>query len=290
MTPFLTANEVEQVFVAACHDELTALKPGNVHIHASGHGMDTKDFEKAAAAAAPFVANPDSTVGKRIVEAARASFDATNCNTNLGIILLASPLAYAATTAISGKTLRQRLTTTLNALTIEDANQAFAAITYVNPGGLGHHPDQDVSRPATETLKNAMARAAGRDRIARAYTTGFADIFEVGLPFLSTTRQHPGINPSYVITTLHMSYLARWPDSHIGRKYGEKAALALKDRIGRLRHLFDPIATPESSSELLALDGDLKREGLNPGTTADLVVATLFAERLIEMISAPKFA
>jgi triphosphoribosyl-dephospho-CoA synthase len=32
--------------------------------------------------------------------------------------------------------------------------------------------------------------------------------------------------------------------------------------------------------ELLAWDAELKREGINPGTSADLTVATLFARRV----------
>jgi triphosphoribosyl-dephospho-CoA synthase len=38
---------------------------------------------------------------------------------------------------------------------------------------------------------------------------------------------------------------------------------------------------PEAlTDELLALDSALKAEGLNPGTSADLTVASLFARRL----------
>ncbi len=285
MSALLSSSDIEKAFLSACHDELAALKPGNVHIHAPGYGMEVAHFEAAAKAAAPHIANLESTVGTRILQATKSSFDAANCNTNLGIILLTAPLAHAANGSVAGKCLRARLTDTLNALTIDDATKAFSAISYANPAGLGRVPNQDVSEPATETLLQAMMRAADRDRIARAYATGFSDIFDVGLPTLADARLHCREVSALAITTLHMSYLSAWPDSHIRRKFGEEAALALKDRINRLRPLFEPAATPKSHADLLALDQQLKAKGLNPGTTADLVVATLFTERLNAMIS-----
>ena len=87
---------IERAFRAACHAELQALKPGNVHIHSAGHGMEIAHFERAAAAAAPFIADPSLSVGKRILRATEASFAATGLNTNLGIVLLCAPLAKAA--------------------------------------------------------------------------------------------------------------------------------------------------------------------------------------------------
>ena len=65
----------------------------------------------------------------------------------------------------------------------------FAAIAAANPGGLGRAPRHDVNAPATVTLREAMAEAADRDRIARQYVTAYEDIFSLGLPALATARR-----------------------------------------------------------------------------------------------------
>ena len=43
-----------QKYTNACMAELTALKPGNVHLFADGHGMLVQDFIKSAEVSAPF--------------------------------------------------------------------------------------------------------------------------------------------------------------------------------------------------------------------------------------------
>ena len=140
-----TRTEIEAAFLAACHGELHALKPGNVHIHSAGHGMEVATFEKAAAAAAPHIADPALTIGERIFKATQASFSATGLNTNLGIVLLCAPLAKAATDVTFDAGLRRRLALLLSTLTADDADQAFAAIALANPAGLGKAAKGDVS-------------------------------------------------------------------------------------------------------------------------------------------------
>ena len=53
----------------------------------------------------------------------------------------------------------------------------------------------------------------------------------------------------------------------------------------------DASADPERlAPELLAWDADLKQRGLNPGTSADLTVAAIFARRLRNALRHPGFA
>lgn len=276
----LSRETIEASFLAACHAELEALKPGNVHIHAAGHGMDISHFERAAAAAAPFLADPTPAVGARILAAVGASVAATGLNTNLGIVLLSAPLAAAAGARDGPADLSDRLAGVLDALDRADADQAFQAIVIANPAGLGRVEDGDVAGPPTVTLKEAMALAADRDRIARAYITSFDDIFSLGLPELQAARR-AAANESMAITALHMSLLASFPDSHIARKHGTAAAEAVREEAWRCQPLWSPAPRPETWPALLELDASLKARGLNPGTTADFVVATLFADMLI---------
>ena len=65
--PRLSEAQVSDLFLAACRAELAALKPGNVHVHAGGHGMEVAQFEVAAEAAAPWVGASGEKVGTRIL-------------------------------------------------------------------------------------------------------------------------------------------------------------------------------------------------------------------------------
>lgn len=276
----LTRQTIEHAFLAACQAELSALKPGNVHVHGAGHGMEIVHFERAAAAAAPFIADPARGVGARILGAVGASIAATGLNTNLGIVLLAAPLAAAADARDGPDDLRGRLQRVLDALERSDADQAFQAIVLANPAGLGRVAEGDVAGPPTMTLKEAMALAADRDRIARAYVNGFDDIFSTALPELQAARR-TAANDSMAVTALHMSLLASFPDSHIARKHGLEAAAAVQQEARSLEPVWRPVPRRETWQPLLDLDASLKARKVNPGTTADFVVATLFADMLI---------
>ena len=272
----MAGAQIEAAFLAACHAELTALKPGNVHIHAAGHGMTITHFEKAAAAASPFIADPALSVGQRILKATGASFAATGLNTNLGIVLLCAPLAKAAAEVDVGTGLRRRLAVILSMLDEDDAGNAFEAIRLANPAGLGKVEEGDVSATSPRmTLIEAMHLAKDRDRIANAYVTAFEDIFDFALPALTDARALTE-NFNLAVSTLHMALLAAFEDSHISRKHGPAAARSVQEGALELQRHWRPVVTPKSFEYLRKFDTKLKEMGLNPGTTADFVVATIF--------------
>ena len=85
--------------------------------------------------------------------------------------------------------------------------------------------------------------------------------------------------------------LARLPDSHVLRKYGAEAAETVRREAARALARLDAGTDPEQLvPELLAWDAALKRRGLNPGTSADLTVAVIFAWRLRNGLRHPAFA
>ncbi len=273
----MTPDTIAAAFLTASRAELTALKPGNVHIYADGHRMSVADFEASAVACAPFVARSGASIGERVLRAVKASMAAANTNTNLGIVLLCAPLARAAERR--GGSLQSRLTSMLEGLDGRDARDVFAAIALANPGGLGQVTRADVAAAPTITLMEAMALAAPRDRIARAYTTNYQDIFAFGLPVLEEALVTAASEP-LAITTLHMRLMAEFTDTHITRKYGEAVAREVRQEARALLATMGQSAGAPSFQALLAFDTSLKTRGLNPGTTADFVVATLFARHL----------
>jgi len=272
-------HRIAAAFMAACEAELGSLKPGNVHVFADGHRMDVDMFRRSAQAAAPHVAKAGATVGARIEAAVRASLAAAGCNTNLGIVLLCVPLA-AAVQAEPGP-LRVRLSEVLDALTVQDARSTYRAIAAANPAGLGTVDEASVAaaEPAI-TLRQAMHLARDRDRIARAYVTDYADVFDFALSALAAARLSAE-TPVRAITTLHMALMAEFPDTHIMRKHGAAIADEVQNEAHRLQDAYVPRVDDEGFARLLAFDASLKTRGLNPGTTADFVVATLFADHLM---------
>lgn len=278
MSAPLKRDAVAQAFHDACLAELDALKPGNVHRFAGGHRMTVTDFEASAAAAAPAIGAQNLSVGARIERAVTATKDAVGQNTNLGIILLAAPLAQAA--MVSGGTLRDRLTSVIEGLTVEDARAAYRAIRTAEPGGLGEVPQHDVGAEPTITLLEAMGAAQTRDRIAWNYTHDFVDIFDLGLKWLDGGLKRWG-DAAWTTTYIYLGFLARISDTLIERKFGSDVASQVRDEARPIEAGFSQCTTPlEMAAPLAAFDRSLKERGLNPGTSADLTVATLFASAL----------
>ncbi|HET7849086.1 MAG TPA: triphosphoribosyl-dephospho-CoA synthase, partial [Pseudolabrys sp.] len=203
-------ERIAAAFVQACRDELEAPKPGNVHAFADGHRMTAGDFERSATAAAQPLARPRGRVGERIFHAVEASFAAVGVNTNLGIILLCAPLAAAA--EAYRHDLRASLSHVLRSLDRDDADLTFRAIVRASPAGLGRSERHDVFAPAVVDLREAMAEAADRDRIARQYVTDFADVFETGEPLYAAERAASADRRKATLAA-YLGFLAAFPDT-----------------------------------------------------------------------------
>jgi len=279
----IDAAALRGAFLRACRAELEALKPGNVHVHAEGHGMTVKDFLVSAEAAAGPLCEPRKSAGARIRAAVEASWAAVPLNTNLGIVLLSAPLLCAAERGTGP--LQDRLRAILGRLTVPDAVDAFAAIRAANPAGLGRVEAQDVGVPPTLTLLEAMRFAADRDLIARQYATGYADVFATGVGRITAARRagHPA---DWIATLVFLDFLCGFPDSHIARKFGAEIADQVRAEAAQLRRSLPDDATAAFPA-LAAFDRALKERGLNPGTSADLTVASLLASELSDMLAVP---
>jgi triphosphoribosyl-dephospho-CoA synthase len=272
------AELIAAAFKWACRAELDAPKPGNVHVFAGGHRMTAGQFIASAEAAAPPLSVKGTRVGARIFGAVEATFATVGGNTNLGIILLCAPLAAAA--EARAPNFRAALVNVLQSLDVEDADLAFRAVARAAPAGLGRSARYDVFESATVGLLQAMQQASDRDRIARQYATYFADVFDVGLPtFEAGTRQYAG--QQWATLATYLGFLAAFPDTHISRKFGSPTAEEVQRRAAVFQRSLQATDQPNALlPELLAWDAALKADGVNPGTSADLTVATLFAHRL----------
>jgi triphosphoribosyl-dephospho-CoA synthase len=258
----------------ACIWEATARKAGNVHRYCDFADTTYIDFLQSAAAIAPILAHaPRQRVGVTVLEAIRLSArHVASNNTNLGIVLLLAPLAKAA----GASDIRADLPTVLDDLNVSDAEQVYAAIRLANPGGLGRVPSQDVAEAPTKTLREVMQLAADRDLIARQYAYGFREVFDDGVPAIRRGLETTGSLEAAILNCqLHL--MAQHPDSLIRRKRGEEEAAESAERAKEVLAADWP-QTGKSWSLFHGLDNWLRAIGnqRNPGTTADLITATLF--------------
>ncbi len=278
-------NQLEQLYQQACEIELQAFKPGNVSIYSDGHDMTVADFRLSAKVSAPQLCHPDYSLGEKIFYAVKATREAVGCNTNLGIILLCAPLIQAVAVCSSDMTLRQALHKVLNNTTVVDAEWTFKAIALAAPGGLGKANEQDVNKPASVTLKAAMELASAKDRIALQYLTDYKDIFDFAVLRYNSSLLKWNYH-DWAVVAVYADLLSYYPDSHIERKFGYQYSEMVASRMIHLRDELARAEKPDSMMPLLhSIDLEFKSQGINPGTTADLTVATVLTVFLEDFIS-----
>ena len=352
----LSREVLRAAYEKACRLEIEALKPGNVHVFADGHRMSAAQFLESADVSSPPLTDPALPLGRRMLEAVRATRHAVATNTNLGIILLCGPLIHAAETGgaivcegtptpnpspqggggLPGRhaaqnrrrlgpdggaakfpsplwggvrgggtppinasssvpcdsppeteigNLRANLRAVLDAIDLDDTRAVFEAIVAASPGGLGSTDGNDVREAPKVTLLEAMREAAERDLIASQYASGFDDIFGLGLPAqeASLTRGETGMWPAI---SIYMAFLASFPDSHVARKHGGETAEKVREEAQAIRATLDAERDEAARIALLSdFDRDLKARGINPGTSADLTVASLLVHILVDQLA-----
>jgi triphosphoribosyl-dephospho-CoA synthase len=254
----------------ACLLEASAPKPGNVSPGKHFADVRYEDFLASAAAIGPPLACAGGRpLGVTIRAAVEATMRWARSNTNLGIVLLLAPLAKAVGA-------RHRLRDVLQATTVDDAREVYAAIRLAQPGGLGRAESQDVDAEPTMALLEVMRLAAERDGIAREYATGFEATFEVGAPALERARGD-GLAWDDAVVETYLTLLAASPDTHVTRRTG--AARAAEITAGA-RGVLDAggVRTAAGRAAMETLDAGLRdaRNSGNPGTTADLTAASIF--------------
>lgn len=176
--------------------------------------------------------------------------------------------------------LRAGVARVLAATSVADAADLYAAIRLARPAGLGRVSAEDVREAPRVTLRAAMALAAEWDGVAREYATDFATTFGVGAPALARARAS-GLPWDDAVVETYLALLAAAPDTHVARKLGPEAAAEVTRRALRVVEA-GGVRTAAGRRRLAGLDRALRdeRNANNPGTTADLTAASIFAHLL----------
>jgi triphosphoribosyl-dephospho-CoA synthase len=285
--PTFSPGRLAQV---ACLLEVTARKPGNVHRSADLPGLQLADFLLSAAAIAPALDQAASLgIGAAVLKAIEATRKVVSTNTNLGIVLLLAPLAAVP----EGVALADGIEVVLAATTVADASLVYRAMRLARPGGLGRVPEQDASGEPTITLRAAMALAVKRDSIALQYANGFRQVLGQAVPALGSALQ-AGQPLETAIVRAYLDLLASRPDSLIERRFGPDRAHEVSRRAAEVLRAGWP-KRAKARQECEVFDQWLRHPGnqLNPGATADLITAAIYAalrERIVSLPLAERFS
>lgn len=273
-----------QCAALACLLEATAPKAGNVHRGADFEGLTFTDFAVSAVLLAPAMERARESVGRAVLDAVSATRAAVATNTNLGMALLIAPLAAVPRDERLSPAAMQSV---LRRLTPDDARLVYEAIRLAQPGGLGRVESMDVADEPPADLLAAMAAAAGRDLVARQYGDGFRLVLDEIVPQLLQGRGR-GWSLTEAIVHTHLWLLSRNADSLIARKCGDETARRATAMAGRVLAAGGP-GSEDYYAALADFDFWLRADGnrRNPGTTADLVAAALFAALRDDLLPPP---
>ncbi len=275
---------IGQCATLACLLEVSSPKPGNVHRGADFDDLTFVDFMASAVAIGPPLESAAHTsAGMAAIAAIRATRAVVRTNTNLGTVLLLAPLAAVPRST----TLESGIGSVLSQLTAQDSAAIYAAIRLAQPGGMGTVSEMDVAADAPHSILDAMRLAESRDLVARQYVSEFSLVLQEVTPHLIAGPQR-GWSLTETIIHTQMQLLSRYGDSLIARKCGPEVS---REAAGRAAHVLD--SGPPGDNNYLAALSDFDfwlrsdHHSRNPGTTADLLAAGLFAALREGFLSPP---
>jgi len=300
-----THDEIAAALQLAVLLEVSAYpKPGNVHRTRDFEGTRFEHFLASAAALGPHL-RLAALRGRRVAdrlgegvqlaigERMRCAVEACSKwqhggNTSLGVILLLTPIAYAAgmvapSSALRTREIRRNLRKVVRRTTPVDAINTYRAISHASPGGIGKVSELDVNdensiveiRKRNLSLLKIFRVSAEYDTISWEWLNDFSVTFDIGLPFLTRELQSTGDINTAVVDT-YLKILSEIPDTLVARKQGMSTAREISLRARRVLRA-GGMKTASGLRAVEHMDEALQRAGhaSNPGTTADLTASTL---------------
>jgi triphosphoribosyl-dephospho-CoA synthase len=279
----LNTDYIAQCAQAAMVLELSSgPKPGNVDRCHDFKDATFQQFLVSAVSAYPVfrkAAAGDGRIGQLLIEAVR-SWRSWNIpgNTHFGTLVLLIPLAIAA--GSSGEKpdrLRVELSRILKETNVDDAvdfytafEMAKARVADVSQFSLKDPAWREKLHSHGNTLLDLMNLSRSHDMIAREWSNGYLRSFDLADRLTVRVKRH-GLAEGVV--RVYLEALSEQPDSLVAAKFGEKKAKEVSFR-AKLALEDETLLTARK------LDRELLDEDVNPGSTADLVAASLFISLL----------
>jgi len=292
---------LESSYVAKCAQIASVLevsghpKPGNVHRTRNFPDMVFEDFllsgiaigktmEKAAERGFKYHQRSENWdkigLGELILEAVTETDHWVANNTNLGIVMLLTPISVAAGMFDDVNSFRERIDQIMRSTTPEDAVNLYRAINIAAAGGMGQQDDLDVSaesslqklRDDNVNMFSVLEMSSEWDKLSYELTHKMPVTFEIGYPTFKKLKSEYETNQATVQTFL--TILSQVPDTLISRKFGDHKAKEV--RVSAKSILEEGgILTKKGIYSVEKFDQELIGNGLNPGTTADFTAASI---------------
>ncbi len=256
-------------------------KPGNID---RDHNYTDTHFEHFLASAVGVypvlekAARSKSGIGALIREAVVESTQwQKGGNTHFGAFILLIPLVIAAGKCENKTCLKAHVQKVVKETTVEDAIEFYRAFSEskvkvkpVDDLALGDAASLDKIRAQGLTLFNMMEISSGYDMIANEWVNNFQKTFECAGSIRNKLKNH-GINDAVVLT--FMQLLSSNKDTFIETKFDSKTAEQVSMRA---REILQKGDIDDIRDEIHSFDDELLKEGTNPGSTADIIIAGLF--------------
>jgi triphosphoribosyl-dephospho-CoA synthase len=198
-------------------------------------------------------------------------------NTHFGAFILLIPLVVAGGRCENNKCLKQDVKKIVRETTVDDAVDFYRAFTMagvkVKPvNNLDLKDTDSIEKIKTQgmTLFGLMEISASYDMIAEEWINGFEKTFECSTLIEDKIKKY-GINDAVVLT--FMELLSRNKDTFIRTKFDIKKAEEVSMRAGSI---LQKGGMTRIMHGICQFDEELLREGVNPGSTADIIIAGLF--------------
>ncbi len=192
-------------------------------------------------------------------------------NTHFGAFTLLIPLIMSAAMSRSQSELKQNAVQLVKNTTARDAIEFYKAFSSVkvkvkqvdyldvnNPSSLKILEEKNLS------LYEVMKLSCDRDLIAEEWCKGFPRTFN-GALLLNKKTVESNINDAIVQVYLQM--LSEEPDTFIEIKFGKQKAIWVSQMANLVL---------KDKGQIKQFDEQLIREGINPGSTADIIAGSLF--------------
>ena len=256
-------------------------KPGNIDRDHNYCDTRFEHFLASAVGVYPILekaARSDSGVGGLIDRSVTESSKwQRGGNTHFGAFILLIPLVMAGGMCENKWCLKEHVQKIVKETTIDDAVEFYMAFTRAR---VKVKPVDDLDLSDTDsigkikakglTLFDMMEISGSYDMIAGEWINGFDKTFECSALIQDKIGKY-GINDAVVLT--FMELLSRNKDTFISTKFNIRKAeeVSMRARNILLKGDMDRIR-----NEIRLFDEELLNEGVNPGSTADIIIAGLF--------------
>ena len=287
----MKSNDIAKIAQIASALEVSGYpKPGNVHRTRNYDDMEFEDFIISGIVIGDTIRSATTDVdvenprlGKYILEAVSETDKWIKNNTNLGIVMMITPIAVGAAISDKFEDIRENVKLLMANTSVDDACDLYDAINIADAGGMGNQDEYDVAsdnakkelRENNQTMFDVLKISAPWDMLAREMTSDMPAVFEIGYPTYHRLKDEKIKNDACVLTFL--TILSQVPDTLISRKYGDDEALKVSMMTRDLLKMKD---NPDFDERLREFDDYLFKNKYNPGTTADLTAASIFVSYL----------